>query len=277
MDPTHQSDGLATVSVAITPPDPAITDLEFACPGGHPLHLDLYYPPARQQGPLPVMLYVHGGSWQTGDKGEIRAEAEATTLAALCQQGFVVAAANYRLAPAVTFPAQVEDVITAVGYLRHKAGTLGLDPDRIGAWGTSAGGHLVSLAALQQRSGLGLRAIVDWSGPSDLMDRQLIHGEAAQLVHRWAQAAGIPLAGLVDWLRQFSPITHVHATAPPFLIVHGEADSRVPLSQSQRLQQALRAAGGMAELITVRGAGHGFDPADRALTERIITFCRTHV
>ena len=168
-------------------------------------------------------------------------------------------AINYRLAPEHPIPAMIEDVKCAVRYLRSHADQYNLDPQRIGVWGGSAGGHLVALLGTTDASAgfdVGeyldqssrVQAVVDMFGPTDLMVQFEGGYEKAERVFNGFDAA---LA---------SPVTYVSADDPPFLILHGEADALVPLEQSQILLARLQSTGVSAELIAVSNAGHGFKP-----------------
>ncbi len=140
------------------------------------LKMDIYYPQTAA-GALPVVMYVHGGGWTGGDK---TAGAGANEIPEMIKRGYLVVSVNYRLAPQYKFPAMIEDVKCAVRYLRATASDYGLDPDKIGVWGGSAGGHLVALlgtadasAGFEGSSGYldqssRVRAVVDFFGPAEL-------------------------------------------------------------------------------------------------------------
>ncbi len=236
-------------------------DLTYCVADGVPLKLDLYYPD-RADGPLPLVVYVHGGGWTSGDKS---GGAGARDIPPLRERGYLVAAINYRLAPRFKFPAQIEDVKCAIRSLRAHAGEWGLDPGRIGVWGGSAGGHLVALLGTLDEGvfeGSGgypeyssrVQAVVDMFGPADLT--QLFAGASSQKLEE--------VFGTTDRnseiVRQASPVSWVSSDDPPFLILHGERDTLVPPSQSQELYDRLREAGVPATLVIVKNAGHGFAP-----------------
>jgi acetyl esterase/lipase len=213
---------------------------------------------------VPAVLYVHGGGWTKGDKA---AGAGASEIPELISRGYLVAAINYRLAPQYKFPAQIEDVKCAVRFLRANATTYGIDPERIGAWGGSAGGHLVALlgvtdatAGFEGNGGYAdqssrVQAVVDMFGPSDLTTA--FQGANTQLLE---QVFGTTDRNS-DIVKQASPVTWVSSDDPPFLILHGEKDTLVPPSQSKILYDRLVAAGVPATLTIVKNAGHGFAPA----------------
>ncbi|HEX7363837.1 MAG TPA: alpha/beta hydrolase fold domain-containing protein [Dehalococcoidia bacterium] len=238
-------------------------DVTYGMADGVALKMDIYYPEAVD-GTVPAVLYVHGGGWTKGDKNTA---AGATEIPELISRGYLVAAVNYRLAPQYKFPAQIEDVKCAVRYLRANAERYGIDPDRIGAWGGSAGGHLVSLlgtadasAGLEGNSGCAgessrVQAVVDMFGPTDLS--VVFEGAGARLMEQVFGTADKSS----DIVKRASPVTWVSGDDPPFLILHGENDTLVPLSQSTILYDRLVAAGVPATLVIVENAGHGFMPA----------------
>lgn len=232
-------------------------DITYCTMEGVALKMDIYYPSAGQSS-FPVTMYVHGGGWSSGDKAQ---GAGALEIPALQNAGFLVVSVNYRLAPEYVFPAMIEDVKCAVRYLRAHASQYNLDRDRIGVWGGSAGGHLVSLlGTTDENAGFDageyldqssrVQAVVDMFGPTDLTVQFEGGIENASRVFNGFDAA---LA---------SPVTYVSADDPPFLMLHGEADKLVPIEQSEILLGALQAAGVPAELVVVANAGHSFRPED---------------
>jgi acetyl esterase/lipase len=237
-------------------------NITYCVADGVELKMDIYTP-ADGSDSLPALLYVHGGAWQKGDKS---AAQDQPFLQALVEAGYLVAAVNYRLAPEYQFPAMIEDVKSAVRYLRANAGELGIDADHIGAWGGSAGGHLVSLLGvtdgdegLEGDGGyLGvssrIQAVVDMFGPTDLTVP--FDGRDAKL-----RAAVFGTTDeSADILRIASPVTYVTPDDPPFLILQGTEDTTVPPSQSQALYDLLQAAGVESTLVMVQNAGHGLAP-----------------
>jgi acetyl esterase/lipase len=118
-----------------------IRDLEFGTGGGRSLALDLYRSKEPGAKPRPAVVLVHGGGWCRGDKGQVFGAV------ALVNRGFVVVSAEYRLAHEAPFPAPVEDIKCAVRWLRAQAKEYRVDPDRIGVWGSSAGGQIALMVA----------------------------------------------------------------------------------------------------------------------------------
>lgn len=239
-------------------------DVEYANVDGHSLKLDLYVP-ENLSAPVPLVIDVHGGGWMAVDKSELIARS-------LIGHDFAVASIDYRLSGVAIFPAQIYDCKAAVRWLRAHAAEYGYNPDKIGAWGDSAGGHLVSLLgltannpALEGNEGntnvsSRVQAVCDFYGPSDLWstDHHLADTVADNAVPRL-------LGGLIeqneDKARAASPLFYVSSNACPFLIVHGDKDPIVPLEQSIALNDALQKAGVPTQLYIVKGGGHGFgDP-----------------
>ena len=255
-------------------------DITYCTVNGVELKMDVYYP-SSSDGLFPVTMYVHGGGWSKGDKSE---GAGAMEIDSLQRAGFLVAAVNYRLAPKYKFPAMIEDVKCAVRSLRAHAKEYNLDPNRIGVYGGSAGGHLVSLLGTTD-AGAGfdvgeyldqssrVQAVVDMFGPTDLSAQFEGGYENARRVFGDFDAA---LA---------SPVTYVSADDPPFLILHGEQDMLVPIEQSEILLAALQAVNVPAELVRVIHAGHSFKPEDgktivpsrREIAQRVVDFFMEHL
>lgn len=254
--------------------------ISYATPLGYrPLLLDLWVPAGG--GRPPVVVWIHGGAWQFGDRRYLPQTLAANAVfEALLAAGIAAASIDYRLSGEATFPAQLHDAKSAIRYLRHHADPLGLDSDRIGVWGESAGGHLAALVALtggrhpELEGDLGVtgpsstvQAAVDWYGVSDLPSMPLLRGavSSAGASVRPALPAdpGARLLGgaLADLARPASPVTYVTPEAPPFLLVHGTADVDVPFEQSSLLHGALLAAGAESELVAVEGADHVFEGA----------------
>jgi acetyl esterase/lipase len=238
-------------------------DLEFALPGGlgsDPLLLDLFVPKAGD-GPFPLVIWVHGGGWEGGDKSPCPA-------LGLLREGFAVASVNYRLTDEAIFPAQIHDVKAAVRWLRAHAKEHKLDPDRFGAWGASAGGHLVALlgtsGGVAELEGVELghadqssrvQAVCDWYGPCDFSIMADIAGSNNKGM--LFKLFGGPLKDKRDLATLASPVTHATNDDPPFLIQQGDKDNLVPVAQSQAMETALKKAGVPVELMIVQGAGHG--------------------
>jgi len=231
-------------------------DLVYKRVNGTVLTLDLYRP-EEVSGSLPVIVWVHGGGWRRGRK-------EKCPAVALVQDGFAVASINYRLTSTAPFPAQIEDCKAAVRWLRANASTYHLDPDRVGVWGHSAGGHLAALlgtsGGVPELEGSGdnmqyssqVQAVCDSAGPADLLAMTNLGPKRTFAIEG---LLGGPVEKDKAKAIAASPINYVSKDDPPFLIVHGEGDRVVPVEQSQRLYEELRKAGVNATL-KILPAGH---------------------
>jgi acetyl esterase/lipase len=228
------------------------------------LKMDVYYPQAMSR-PAPVVVYVHGGSWSSGSKADLQGMVD---VAEFLARGYLVASVDYRHAPQYEFPAQIEDVKCAIRFLRTNASHFHLDPNRIGAWGHSAGGHLVSLLGTTtadagfegdgpyQDQSSRVAAAVDMCGRADL--RGMPEDKAAAVF-------GVQ-SGSVHLLEHASPITFVSKDDPPFLILHGDKDDMVPLRASEEFYKRLKAAGVPVKLVVVKNADHSFNPVGGSMS-----------
>jgi acetyl esterase/lipase len=237
--------------------------------------------PAHLKGTAPAVVYVHGGSWVSGDydTGGFIIKKIGPDLAAF---GFVVVSVNYRLGPDHPWPSQIVDVKCAIRYLRANAATLHVNPAEIGAWGQSAGGHLVSLLGTAGRSvgwdvgayagrSSRVQAVVDMAGPSDLltMGDQGISGVVQDSFI--SLLGNVPAGDLGADLKAASPVTYISPGDPPFLILHADNDEIVYLQQSQELAWDLASAGVPMKLVIVKGGGHELDQAGESPTVSQIT------
>ncbi len=237
--------------------------------------LDLYVP--KSDKPLPLVIWVHGGAWQAGDKANCPA-------VFLTEQGFAVASVNYRLSQHAVFPAQIEDCKAAVRWLRASAQKYNLDADRFGAWGASAGGHLVTLLGTsggeKELEGKGgnpdvssrVQCVVDYFGPTDFTKMGGSHDKVGSPE---SNLLGGAVQDQKEKARAANPVTYVDKGDPPFLIVHGDKDPAVPYSQSTLLEEALKKANVPVELVTIKGGGHGgpgfFAPPKRKQVEEFFS------
>jgi acetyl esterase/lipase len=230
--------------------------IEYAeVPGFRPLELDLYRPDGLA-GPVPVVVHVHGGGWRRGSRRHPLPALGDCFYQGLAATGIAVVAIDYRLSGEARYPAAVDDVRAAVTWARTALPGHGITPGPLALWGDSAGGHLALLAAL---TGTPVDGVVAWFPVTDLTT---MHGPGdGDPESREAQFLGAPPSQVPDLARAASPISHVHAGAPPALLMHGDSDTMVPASQSIRLARALTDAGGTATLELVPGAAHFWDGA----------------
>jgi acetyl esterase/lipase len=235
--------------------------------------LDVYIsddPPADK--PLPLVVWVHGGGWSSGSK-------EGCPAVPLVPRGYIVASINYRLSQQAVYPAQIQDCKGAIRFLRAHAKDYHIDPDKIGVWGASAGGHLVALLGTSSDSkdvegtvggnadqSSRVQAVCDWFGPTDLT-QFADEAVAAGIIKSTPGPTlimslfGGSLQQKRDLVKQANPISFIDKSTakdiPPFLIMHGEKDKMVPVAQSQLLDDALKAAGVSSDFQTIPDAGHG--------------------
>ncbi len=259
----------------------AIRNIEYAHIGGKRLLLDLYLPKDNDK-PLPVVVWIHGGGWRAGDK-------ERCPALPLAGKGFAVASINYRLTDVACFPAQIHDCKGAIRWLRAHAKEYKLDPERIGVWGSSAGGHLVALLGTSGgvkelegdvggNTGFSSRvqAVCDLCGPATFREEDLPEGaDEGNVPQALTKLLGGPLEENRDKARAASPVTHITKDDPPFLIVHGDADPVVPVRQSRILAEALKKAGVDVTLRIIPGAGHGVNSLETQ--EAAAEFFRKHL
>jgi len=242
-----------------------------AIPGVRPLELDLWLPPAGETSP-PVLVFLHGGGWRLGSRhsaGPAYKGADPGPFEQFAQAGIAVASIDYRLSGEARWPAQLHDAKAAVRWLRRRSADLGIDPARIAAWGESAGGHLAELLgltidddALEGQVGVvgpssAVAAVVAWYAPSDIAAVATDLGaDPMDATSREALLIGAATPTVPELAAQASPISHVAPNGIPFLLLHGRADRLVPAVQSERLHDALVAAGVSAELHPYDGADH---------------------
>ena len=246
--------------------------------------VDLYLPKHRATDkPLPVVVYIHGGGWSGGNRrgGGLAAGAAASG-------NYAGVSVGYRLSSEAKWPAQIHDCKAAIRWIRGHAKEYNLDADHIGVTGTSAGGHLVCLLGLTEgvkelEGSLGeftslsskVTCVANYCGPTD-MASPLMQGEAA-LKDDPAVAGllGGSIAEKAADAKACSPLTYVHAGAPPFLTAHGTKDMRVNFTNATRLHEALTKAGSPSILLAMTDAGHGFGSPE--LSKRVQQFFDMHL
>ena len=250
------------------------------------LAMDIWLPRQATSTPVPLVVWIHGGAFQLGDRRELPPTfAPDSVFRLLNEAGIACATIDYRHALEAPFPAQLHDIKAAVRYLRGHADVLGIEPDRIGAWGESAGGHLAALLGVtggreDLEGGLGVQghssavsAVVDFYGVSSLPDMPPMDVPAGLM--SGALVAAVPpgmnlepgpmlVGGTADpaLLAAASPLGYVSAGAPPFLLIHGDSDGLVPHAQTDLLAAGLAEAGVEHEVVTIKGGDHCFFGAE---------------
>lgn len=248
------------------PPNTRISkDIVYETVNGRELPLDLYRP-ANAEEPMPLIIWIHGGGWKGGSKNSIN------RCAGMLERGYAIASVEYRLSGEAIFPAAVEDCKAAVSFLRLNAEQFGLDPERFGAWGSSAGGHLVAMLGVTsndptfdthpvtQKASSSVQAVCNWFGPTDFLRMNDFPGKIDHDAPDSPESRfiGAPIQENKERVQEANPITYVTPSDPPMLLMHGDNDQSVPFNQSELLYSALRNAGVPSELYRVKNGGHGF-------------------
>ncbi len=262
------------------------------------LLLDLYLPAedGAEAGsdPMPVVLFFFGGAFEMGNKHQVGLY----DIHTLPLDGFAVVSIDYRLSDKAIFPAQLEDAQNALRWIHAHAGQYNLNANKIGVWGMSAGGMLAALigtgselsledgklAAQSAYTVVRVQAVVDYYGPSDFLQGDEHAVEGVDL--NWAAADSWPsrfiggaIADHPEQVAATNPVSYVSADDPPFLIVHGDQDSIVPLHQSELLYTALQQAGVAAELYVVKDGDHarGGEFGTPELHRKTVEFMQQHL
>ena len=214
---------------------------------GEATELDVYRSPGVMK---PGVMLVHGGGWREGSKSQL-----AGLATRLAIEGYVTASVNYRLGAEGAYPGAVNDVRCALSFLQNHSETFGLDATRITVLGYSAGGHLVSMVATG--------ALTDCAEGIGAPPRAVIAAAAPQNLNALSWAADVQkfMSQRPDAYDEASPVKRVQAGAPPFLLIHGEADAYVPAAQATDMRDALLSHGNDARLLLLRGGGHVLNPA----------------
>lgn len=257
---------LSQVAVAQQPPagTKVLKDQAYVPTGHERQKLDLYVPKDAKN--MPLIVWIHGGGWLDGSKDRCPA-------LPFLDHGFAVASINYRLSSHAVFPAQIQDCKAAIRWLRANAAAHGIDANRIGVWGASAGGHLVALLGTtgdvkefdvgpNLETSSRIQAVCDFFGPTDFTKMNAQATIKGPINH---DAPDSPEAKLIggavqdnkDKCDKASPLSYVTEDDPPFFIVHGDQDPLVPLAQSALLERALSKADVACRLSILPGAGHG--------------------
>jgi acetyl esterase/lipase len=238
-----------------------VPDLVYGKGGDVDLKLDLAMP-KDGDGPFPAIVCIHGGSWRGGNRQSL-----SQTLDVLAGRGYVAVSVSYRLVPAATFPAQIEDCKAAVRWLRANAKQYKIDPDRIGAVGFSAGAHLACLVGVTDaKDGLEgkggnpeqssrVQAVVSFFGPTDLLKKDWSEEVEKGILVPFLGGA---YADKPDLYRRMSPIVYVTKDDPPFLFFHGTADTLVGVRHSRQMAEKLKGVGVSAKVVELEGEGHGW-------------------
>jgi acetyl esterase/lipase len=265
-----------------------------AAPASSPTHKDIAYDKAdpaqkldvylsKSDKPTPAMVFIHGGGWRAGTKNRV----PAWLINAVREGRFSVVSVEYRFSNVAPHPAQVNDCLRAIQFVRHNAADWNIDPERIGVTGGSAGGHLTLWVALHDNAGepdssdpvkrhsSRVACAVSFAGPTDwslLSEIDHKHPAYRQLL---GYEPGTPAAEMdAKAKKDVSPISFVSRDDPPVMQVHGDKDTTVPIEHARNLHERLKSVGVTSELVVIEGANHGVAGAGPQVTERAKTFVR---
>ena len=254
--------------VHAAPADLAVQEtVVYSRPGAESLSVDVRIPAVPR--PVPAVLLIHGGGWTGGSRAEVAAVGRDFEDA-----GFATFAIDYRLAPQHPFPAALEDARAAVRWIRANARRYGVDPTKIVAFGSSAGGHLAALVATVGRGpldrGSRVRAAASWSGPMDLEGaiaaaHPSVRGKVRRMVNAFL-GCGKP-DGCAARRRAASPISWLDPSDPPLMIVNS-ANEALPLAQAEVTNEALDRLEVPHRTIVVPGRLHADAYRDSVIGER---------
>ncbi len=249
------------------PPD-AGAGITFNQNHDRPLRLHLLHRKQTSGRTAPAIVFVHGGAFRMGSRDD-----GLQALVPFAELGYVCASLEYRLSGEALFPAQIEDVKCGGRFLRANAARYGLDPERIGAWGPSADGHLVAMLGVSDGvsdlEGTGgclgtssrVQAVCDWFGPTDFLQMNCAGSRPDHdaAVSPESELIGGPIQEHAERVARANPMSSLtpDRRLPPFLIVHGDADPLVPFNQSELLVTALERVNADVRFHRIVGAGHG--------------------
>ncbi|AYA75575.1 alpha/beta hydrolase [Bacillus sp. Y1] len=277
-----------------------ISDVVYSQPSifgypNYPLKMDILKPNSKN--PLPAVVFITGGGFMAANKDNYLQQRMD-----ISEAGYVVTSIEYRVTPQSTFPSPLEDVKSAIRYLRANAAKYGIDPNQIAVMGSSAGGYLAALAGttndikeydkgdfLDESSKV--NAVIDLYGLSDLTKVGEGYSQEVQEIHKspsapeamWVNGAAVfgPGGSILDnpdKATKANPITYVTKDDPPFLLMHGDQDTLVSPNQTQILHEALINKGVDSTRYVVKGAGHGGDVwAQPKIVNLIIDFLDSHL
>ncbi len=239
-----------------------MTDLSYG--SGDAQKVDLYLPKTKAAGCTAIMVYIHGGAWSGGDKGDYAGSCERRAKA-----GYAAASINYRmLGEGATWVEMLEDITSALELVKTTAAEKGITLQKAGLTGGSAGAHLAMLYSYKNRSVSPIEIVfcADQCGPSNFNDNQFYEG-CADPTWVYSIISGLigspfeksTIGDVAAQLRDASPVTYITKDSPPTIVAHGMKDDVVVYSQGTDVYNAFLAAGGVCELIVYPNSGHGLD------------------
>lgn len=254
-------------------------DIEYGRASNTALLLDASIPDGP--GPYPIAILIHGGGWDSGDKSGSNVPGNGADItpwfAPLTEAKFTWFSINYRPSTLQPWPACLEDVQTAIRWVKAHARDFKGDPRRIALFGHSAGGHLACHAALVADDTTRVQAVVGFAPVTDLEQDTKNRGGLSTSLQRLFGQPKEPNATSLPILRAASPINHVSRTSPPFLLIHGDADKTVAFSMTEAFLAKLKANGIRADLIVIPNAPHSllaWEKIDVSYKPAMITWLR---
>ena len=251
--------------IAAEPDRTVQRDIPFTTLGDVTLTLDLHLPKEGKR-PHPAVVWVHGGGFVSGDKQGYAQP----IMDPLFTAGFAMVSVNYRLAPKYPFPACVDDVETAIAFIKSRAKEWGIDPDRLVLMGDSAGGLIVSVVGGRAKPQNRVAAVISLYGEHDLITRVtenpcIMDGRAVPIPPGGCLSPGLAAllgiqsvtADTMKIIREASAVTYVRKQMPPYLLIHGTREFHVPFEQAVSMQEAMKRAGADCTLIPILGGSHG--------------------
>lgn len=233
-------------------------DIVYSTAGGEEIKMDIHYPVVAQSKPTPCVVVIHGGAWMAGVKKDMDQLSEA-----IAANGMLAANIDYRLAPKSKYPAMIDDVQTAVRFLRANAAKYNIDPTRIAAGGASAGGHLSLMLGFTDtrdpnpkefpKESSRVSAVLDLFGPTDLSSSD--YPKSLDLMY--LMVLGKPRDQAAAEIKAASPMTYISPTVAPVFIIQGTVDPLVNVNQSKSLEAKLKELKVPVDAIYVEGLGHG--------------------
>lgn len=267
-------------------------DVAYVVDGDPSQKLDLYLPTQTSGKPLPLIVWVHGGGWMGGSKNGCPA-------AGMVARGYAAASVEYRFSQKAVFPAQIQDCQAAIRWLRANAKKYNLDTEHIGVWGSSAGGHLVSLLGTaggkkafpfiggNEDQSDRVQAVCDVYGPANFntVIQQAEEDKDVKNIFKfnspsdpYSRLIGVNIGSDKAKTDAVSPVHFVSKDNPPFLILHGTKDTLVPYAQSVEFEAALKQQGVTVLLQRLPGSGHGGPMFNKpAVNELIRAFFNKHL
>lgn len=246
-------------------------DIQYVPNGDESQRLDLYLPEQPGDKPLPIIVWIHGGGWRAGNKQGCPAQG-------FVNMGYIAASVEYRFSQKAVFPAQIQDCQAAIRWLRANSKKYNIDPDHIGIWGGSAGGHLVALLGTSggkkafppiggnEEQSDRVQAVCDFYGPANFSSvmQQAADDKNVRCIYQFNTPSdpyscliGAKLGEDKEKTDAVSPIHYVSSDNPPILIMHGDRDVHVPFAQSIEFEAALKEKGVEVFFQKFPGGGHG--------------------